>query len=87
VGRGWLAGNPVFHVFSGSLILGAFFIAGDPVSSPLMRPGRFIYAAALGALTFLLRFFGSLGDGVAVGVLLCNCAVPLIDKLTQRHKT
>ena len=86
-GQGWMTGSAGFHVLSGSLILGAFFMAGDPVTSPLMRRGRCIYAAGLGVLTFFLRFFGSLGDGVAVAILLGNCAVPFIDKLTQRRTT
>ena len=60
-------------------------MAGDPVTSPLMRTGRYIYAVGLGILTFLLRFFGSLGDGIVVAILLGNCTVPLIDKLTQRR--
>jgi Na+-translocating ferredoxin:NAD+ oxidoreductase subunit D len=84
-GRGWLAGSAIFHILSGSLVLGAFFMAGDPVTSPLVRRGRYIYAAGLGVLTFFLRFFGSLGDGVAVAIVLGNCAVPFIDKVTQRR--
>jgi Na+-translocating ferredoxin:NAD+ oxidoreductase subunit D len=84
VGRGWMTGSAGFHILSGSLILGAFFMAGDPVTSPLMRRGRYIFAALLGVLTFFLRFFGSLGDGVAIAIVLGNCAVPFIDKVTQR---
>jgi Na+-translocating ferredoxin:NAD+ oxidoreductase subunit D len=86
-GQGWLAGGPGFHFFSGSLVLGAFFLASDPVTSPLTSSGRWIYGIGLGVLTFFLRFFGTLGDGVAVSILLGNCAVPLLDKLTQRRRT
>jgi Na+-translocating ferredoxin:NAD+ oxidoreductase subunit D len=86
-GQGWFSGAPLFHVLSGSLILGAFFMAGDPVTSPLESNGQWIYGIGLGALTFLLRFYGSLGDGVAVSIVLGNCAVPLIDKLVQHAPT
>jgi Na+-translocating ferredoxin:NAD+ oxidoreductase subunit D len=86
-GQGWFSGAPLFHVLSGSLILGAFFMAGDPVTSPLASNGKWIYGIGLGLLTFLLRFYGSLGDGVAVSIVLGNCAVPLIDKLVQNAPT
>ena len=84
-GQGWFSGGPLFHVLSGSLILGAFFMAGDPVTSPLASTGKWIYGIGLGLLTFLLRFYGSLGDGVAVSIVLGNCAVPLIDRLVQKR--
>jgi Na+-translocating ferredoxin:NAD+ oxidoreductase subunit D len=84
-GQGWLGGGPVFHLLSGSIVLGAFFLASDPVTSPLTSSGRWVYGVGLGVLTFFLRFFGTLGDGVAVSLLLGNCAVPLLDKLTQRR--
>lgn len=84
MGRGWLAGGMLFQVFSGgSLVLGAFFMATDPVTSPLTRTGHLVYGVCLGVLTFFLRSFGSLGDGVALAILLGNCLSPLIDRLTQ----
>lgn len=84
-GQGWFSGAPLFHILSGSLILSAFFMAGDPVTSPLASTGRWIYGIGLGLLTFLLRFYGSLGDGVAVSILLGNCAVPLLDMLLRQR--
>jgi Na+-translocating ferredoxin:NAD+ oxidoreductase subunit D len=84
-GQGWLAGGVGFHLFSGSLIIGAFFVAVDPVTSPLTVPGGWIYGIILGVLTFILRFFGSLGDGVAASIVLGNCVVPLIDRGLQRR--
>jgi electron transport complex protein RnfD len=86
-GLGWITGGPGFHLLSGSIVLGAFFLASDPVTSPLSARGRWIYGAGLGVLTFFLRFFGSSGDGVALAILLGNCAVPLLDRLARRSSS
>lgn len=75
--------SPGLHLFSGGAILGAFFIATDPVSSPATGPGRLIYAAGIGLLTFVIRQWGSYADGVAFAVLLMNMTVPLIDRYTR----
>ena len=83
MGRGWLAGGVLFQLFSGSLVLGAFFMATDPVTSPLTLRGNLILAASLGVLTFFLRYFGTLGDGVPLAILLGNAVAPLIDRFTQ----
>jgi electron transport complex protein RnfD len=84
-GRNWLAGGPGFNLFSGSIALGAFFVAGDPVTSPLTGGGRWIYGICVGSLAFGMRFFGSLGDGVVVAIVLGNCVVPLIDRWLGRR--
>lgn len=83
MGRGWLAGGMLFQLFSGSLVLGAFFMATDPVTSPLTRWGKLIYGVCLGILTFFLRYFGAPGDGVPLAILLGNCLAPLIDRSTR----
>ena len=75
--------SPGLHLFSGGAILGAFFIATDPVSAPATGPGRLIYAAGIGLLTFVIRQWGSYADGVAFAVLLMNMTVPLIDRCTR----
>ena len=82
-GQGWFAGGPGFHLLSGSFVLGAFFAAPDPVTSPLANRSRCIFGIGLGVLTFALRFFGSLGDGVAASIVLGNCATPLLDRWTS----
>ena len=83
-GGGWFVGNMLFQVFSGGgLVLGAFFMATDPVTSPLTRTGQLAYGLCLGVLTFFLRTFGSLGDGVPLAILLGNCLSPLIDRFTR----
>lgn len=74
---------PAFHVFSGGAMLGAFFIATDPVSASTTPRGRLIYGAGIGVLTFVIRTWGGYPDGVAFSVLLMNMAVPTIDHYTR----
>jgi electron transport complex protein RnfD len=74
---------PLFHWFSGASMLAAFFIITDPVTSPTTVKGKFIFAAGIGVLTYLIRSFGGFPDGVAFATLLLNICVPLIDAWTQ----
>jgi electron transport complex protein RnfD len=74
---------PAFHLFSGAAILGAFFIATDPVSACTTKRGQLIYGAAIGALVFVIRTWGGYPDAVAFSVLLLNIAAPMIDHYTQ----
>jgi electron transport complex protein RnfD len=80
-GQGLFSGDILFHLLAGGIILGAFFMASDPVTSPLSFRARMTYAACLGALTFLLRFYGSLAEGVSLAIIVMNCGVPLLDSL------
>ncbi len=75
--------NPVFHLFSGGSMLGAFFIVTDPVSGCTTPRGKLIFGLSAGALAYLIRVFGGYPDGVAFAVLLMNICVPLIDLYTQ----
>jgi electron transport complex protein RnfD len=79
--RGFAA--PGFHLFSGATMLGAFFIATDPVSSSTTERGRLIYGACIGLTTYAIRTWGGYPDGMAFAVLLMNAAVPLIDRYTR----
>lgn len=74
---------PLFHLFSGGTLLGAFFIVTDPVSGSTTPRGKLIFGAAAGLLAYLIRVFGGYPDGVAFAVLLLNLCVPLIDMFTQ----
>ena len=71
-----------FHLASGAAMLGAFFIATDPVSAATSDRGRLVYGAGIGLLTWIIRSWGGFPDGVAFAVLLMNLAVPLIDRCT-----
>ena len=77
--------SPGFHLFAGATILGAFFIATDPVSAATSPKGRFIFGLGIGLLIFCIRKWGSYADGVAFAVLIMNMAVPIIDYLTRPH--
>ena len=76
--------SPAFGLFSGAAMLGAFFIATDPVSAAASRNGRLFYAAGIGLLTYLIRQFGGYPEGIAFAVLLMNCAAPAIDHYGNR---
>lgn len=76
------AGSPLFHLFSGATMLGAFFIVTDPVTSASSNRGRLIYGAAIGALLFVIRVWGNYPDALAFAVLLMNFAAPFIDYYT-----
>lgn len=75
--------GPGFHLFSGATMLGAFFIATDPVSAATTDRGRLVYGAGIGLLTYAIRTWGGYPDGVAFAVLLMNAAAPLIDRYTR----
>jgi len=70
---------PLFHLFAGGLILCAFFMATDPVSSPVTPMGQIVFGVGCGLLTWSIRSFGGYPEGAMFAVLLMNCAVPLID--------
>ena len=74
--------SPLAHVFSGALVLGAFFIATDPVTGATSPRGRLLFGVGVGALTLAIRRWGEYPDGMAFAVLLMNALVPLIDRVT-----
>lgn len=78
-----LHASPLFHLFSGAAILGAFFIATDPVTASTTPRGRLYYGAGIGVFTYIIRTWGGYPDGIAFAVLLMNMAAPMIDYYTQ----
>ncbi len=74
--------SPLFHLFSGATLLGAFFIATDPVTASSTPRGRLLYGMGIGLLVYVIRSFGGYPDGVAFAVLLMNMAAPMIDYYT-----
>ncbi|GGF72073.1 electron transport complex subunit D [Alteromonas lipolytica] len=78
-----LYGSALFHWFNGAVMIGAFFIATDPVSASTTPKGRLIFGAAIGFWTVIIRTFGGYPDAIAFSVVIMNMAVPLIDYYTQ----
>lgn len=84
----WLADptrypNPLFHLLTGGLVLGAFFMATDMVTSPVTTKGMLIFGFGCGLVTVLIRLFGGYPEGVSFAILLMNAATPLIDRFTR----
>lgn len=75
--------DPLFHLFSGSLILGAFFMATDMVTSPVTKKGRWIFGTGAGLIVVIIRLWGGYPEGVMYGILLMNTTVPLLDRYTR----
>ncbi len=72
--------DPLFHILGGGLMLGAFFMATDYVTSPLTNKGQVIFAISLGVLTMLIRRFGGMPEGVCYSILFMNALTPAIDR-------
>ncbi|NOZ24190.1 MAG: RnfABCDGE type electron transport complex subunit D [Planctomycetes bacterium] len=79
-------GEGLYHVFAGGLIIGAFFMASDMVTTPLTIKGQIIFGAGAGLLTILIRLYGGYPEGVCYSILLMNTAVPIIDRYTKPRK-
>ena len=75
--------DPLFDLLSGGLLLGAFFMATDYTTSPLYFWGRVVFAIGCGALTLVIREFGSLPEGVSYSILLMNILTPLIERISS----
>lgn len=75
--------SPVFHLLAGGLIIGAFFMATDMVTSPITPLATWIYAAGIGLMVPLIRLFGGYPEGVMYSILFMNTAVPLLNRYTR----
>ncbi|MBN2355779.1 RnfABCDGE type electron transport complex subunit D [candidate division KSB1 bacterium] len=81
--EGLFSGNILFHVLSGGLILGAFYMATDMVTSPITSKGQLIFGVGCGIITVLIRVIGGYPEGVSYSILLMNLMVPIIDRSTR----
>ena len=73
----------LYSLFSGGLMLGAFFMATDYATSPVTKKGQLIFGIGSGLLTVFIRYFGSYNEGVCYSIMVMNLCVPLIDKYTK----
>jgi electron transport complex protein RnfD len=78
--EGLLTGDPILHMMSGGLVLGAFYMATDYVTGPSVRSAQIVFGICAGALTMLIRLKGGYPEGVMFAILLMNCFAPLLDR-------
>ena len=78
--------DPIYQLLSGGILLGAFFMATDYVTSPTTDKGKVVFGIGLGIITMLIRRFGTMNEGVSFAILLMNLVVPYIDVLTRQDK-
>jgi Na+-translocating ferredoxin:NAD+ oxidoreductase RnfD subunit len=81
-GRGFDISYLFAHLSGGGLMLGAFFMATDYVTSPITPNGKIVFGILLGFLTFLFRIFGGSAEGVSYAIIIGNLLVPLIERIT-----
>ena len=79
---GLFTGDALFFTLAGGLILGAFFMATDYVTSPLSNRGKLVFGIGCGILTFLIRKFSGYPEGISYAILIMNAATPIIDRYT-----
>jgi electron transport complex protein RnfD len=84
----WLADpqsyiNPVYHLLTGGLMLGAIFMATDMVTSPMTPRGQIIYGVGIGAITISIRLFGAYPEGISFAILIMNAFTPLINNYVK----
>lgn len=75
--------SPLFHILAGGLLIGAFFMATDMVTSPISLKGTWIYALGIGLIIGLIRLFGGFAEGVMYSILFMNTFVPLLNRFTR----
>ena len=78
--------DPIYQLLSGGLLLGAFFMATDYVTSPTTTKGKLVFGIGLGIITCAIRFLGRMNEGVSFAILLMNLMVPYIEVLTRQDR-
>ncbi len=81
-----IKGSVLFHLFSGGLLIGALFMATDPVTTPVTKKGRYVFGISCGLLVMIIRYFSGLTEGVMYSILFMNAFTPLINKYTAPRR-
>lgn len=81
-----LGHNPLFHILSGSILIGALFMATDPITSPRTQNGRLIFGVVVGVGIMMMRLYGWLPEGTTFAILGANAFVPMLNRLTAQQK-
>ena len=76
-------GSVLFHLFAGGVLLGAFFMATDPVTTPVTKLGRWIFGAGCGIIIMVIRIYSGLPEGVMYSIIFMNALTPLINIYTK----
>ena len=76
----------LFQILSGGMLIGAIFMASDPVTSPVTKKGRWIFGAGCGILVIIIRIWSGLPEGVMYSILLMNGISPLINRYTKPRR-
>lgn len=85
-GEGFFAGDPLYAILSGGVMLGAFFMATDYTTSPISGKGKIIFGIGCGVINGIIRIYGNLPEGVTYAIMVMNALVPFIDKFTLPKK-
>lgn len=83
---GFISAGPLFHILAGGLLIGAIFMATDPVTSPVTKKGRWIFGIGCGLITMIIRLWGGLPEGVMYAILLMNALTPLLNRTTRPRR-
>jgi electron transport complex protein RnfD len=78
--------DPLFHLLSGGMMLGAIFMATDYVTSPMTHRGMIIFGVGIGLLTVIIRVFGAYPEGMSFAILIMNALTPLINRYCKPHR-
>ncbi|MBN1353361.1 MAG: RnfABCDGE type electron transport complex subunit D [Candidatus Omnitrophica bacterium] len=76
----------LFHILAGGLLIGAIFMATDPMTSPVTKKGRWIFGIGCGGITMVIRLWGGLPEGVMYSILLMNALTPLLNRTTRPRR-